>query len=392
MLRKCLFFMLLLIGIVYFLCGLTFQDRSLRKVSQNEEQELMQYLKTYWKTPEEYVVSKFQDYDIVFIGEAHHIKHDVEFIHNLIPLLYKIGVYNLGIEFGCYEYQDKVDALTTGETYDEDLARWLMFKWGSYWPYKEYIDIYKKVWELNKSLPHGKPKFRVVNLDYRVNWNLNRERVPPELWDRIYHKGERDTHMSRVIFKEFVKKNKKALIYAGQHHAITHYYQPDYDFENKKLRGLKKNRMGNLVYHKVPDKVFNICLHYPWQTRGNKEKHNYPVDGIIDKIMSEFEDKRVGFDVINSPFGKLRDYDTYYSAGYDDFTLSTFCDGYIFQKHLKDYKSCTVDPLFVTKENFKEAINYLPTPGIKKKLKTPQQYLDYMKRSANIKRRFGDLK
>lgn len=383
---------LLLFISTVFLFGLTFQDRPLREISQDEEQELVQYLKTHWKTPEEYVVSKFQDYDIVFIGEAHHIKHDIELIHNLIPLLYKIGVYNLGIEFGCYEYQDKVDALTTGETYDEDLARWLMFKWGSYWPYKEYIDIHKKAWELNKSLPQGKPKFRVVNLDYRAKWNLVREGIPSDLWKRIFYKGERDTHMSRVILKEFVKKNKKALIYAGQHHAFTHYFEPDYDFESKKLKGLIKNRMGNLVYHKVPNKVFNICLHYPWPTIESKKKLNYPINGIIDKIMCEFEDKRVGFDVKNSPFGKLRDNDTYYSAGYDYFTLSTFCDGYIFQKHFKDYEGCTVDPLFVTKENFKEAIDYLPNPRVKKFYKTPQQFLNNMKRRANIKRKFGDLK
>lgn len=376
----------------FFLFSLIFQDRPLGEISQVEEDELVQYLKTHWKTPEEYVVSKLRDYDIVFIGEAHHIKHDVELIHNLIPLLYKIGVYNLGIEFGCYEYQDKVDSLTAGETYDEDLARWLMFKWGSYWPYKEYIDLYREAWELNKSLPQGRPKFRVVNLDYRAKWNLLREGMPSGLWERVFYKGARDTHMSQVILNEFVKKNKKALIYAGQHHAFTHYYEPNYDFGNKKLKGLIKNRMGNLVYHKVPNKVFNICLHYPWPNRESKKELNYPVNGIIDKIMSEFEDKRVGFDVKNSPFGKLQDYDTYYSAGYDDFTLSTFCDGYIFQKHFKDYEGCTVDPLFVTKDNFKEAIDYLPNPGVKKFYKTPQQFLNDMKRRVDTKRKFGNLK
>ena len=165
---------------VVCLLGFLYQKKIMREVSPDEKNELIKYLQLNWETPENYILSKFQDYDIVFIGEAHHIKHDVELIHNLIPLLYKNGVYNLGIEFGCYEYQDKVDSLITADSYDEDLARWLLFKWGSYWPYKEYMDLYKKAWELNKSLSKDDPKFRIVNLDYRVNWTLI-----PKIADRI---------------------------------------------------------------------------------------------------------------------------------------------------------------------------------------------------------------
>jgi len=67
-------------------------------------------------------------------------------IQNLIPRLYEAGVYNLGIEFGCHEFQDTVDYLVTAPTYDETLARWLMFKFASYWAFTEYEDIYRKAW------------------------------------------------------------------------------------------------------------------------------------------------------------------------------------------------------------------------------------------------------
>lgn len=383
---------LLILVAATFLLGLMVQKKPVREISQNKNQELVEYLKSHWITPEDYVVSKFQDYDIVFVGEAHHIKHDVELIHNLIPHLYKIGVYNLGIEFGCYEYQDKVDSLITTDNYNEDLARWLIFKWGSYWCYKEYMDIYREAWELNKSLAQDAPKFRVVNLDYRAKWHLVRENMNSKTWKKVFYKGERDEHMAYVIFKEFINKNKRALIYAGGHHAFTHYYEPDYDFENKKLIRLNKNRMGNIVYHKIPNKVFNIILHYPWPTIESLKKHNYPVDGVIDRVMREFVNKKIGFDIKDSPFGKLRDNNTYYSIGYDDFTLSKFCDGYIFQKHFGDYQGCTVDPLFITIENFKEAIDYLPNPRLKKIFKTPLQIRHYMKDKADMKKKFRDLK
>lgn len=382
---------ILLLLFAVCLLGFLHQKKIMREVSPDEKNELIKYLQSNWETPENYIISKFHEYDIVFIGEGHHIKHDVELIQNLIPFLYKNGVYNLGIEFGCYEYQDKVDSLITAESYDEDLGRWLLFKWGSYWPYKEYMDLYKKAWELNESLSKDEPKFRIVNLDYRAKWNLVTEGMPSSRWKKVFYKGERDEHMAKIIFKEIVKKEQKALIFAGQQHSATHYYHPEYNFENKKLVGFNKKRMGNLVYREIPDKIFNICLHYPWPTLESLTEFNYPVRGVIDTIMKEFEDKKVGFDVRDTPFGKLRDDSTFYSAGYDTFILSDFCDGYVFQKHIEDYEGCTVDPLFVTEDNLKEAIDYLPNPRLKKVMKSPQQFLSFLRLKVNMKRKFGDF-
>jgi hypothetical protein len=365
---------------------------SFLKIIPHQKQELVQYLKSHWQSPEDYIIDKFLKYDIVFIGEAHCIKHDVELIHNLIPRLHQAGVYNLAIEYGCSEYQDKADALTTADSYDEDLARWLLFKWGSYWPYKEYIDIYRKTWQLNKSLPPDTPEFRVIHLDYRPKWNLAKEgAMTPRRYRRVFHKGDRDQYMAKIIQKELVKKNKKALIYAGAHHAFTHFNVPDYDFKMKKLLGHNKNRMGNLIYRSIPNKVYNICLHYPWPTQKSLNEFVYPVDGVIDQIMGEFEDKRIGFDVKDSPLSLLQDNNIYYSLGYDDFNLGSLCDGYIYQKSISDYEGCTVDRLFVTEENFKEAIDYLPNPRLRKLLKNPQHFLSFMQSKVDMKKKFGDL-
>jgi len=364
-----------------------------REISWEEKKKLVEYLKSHWKTPEDYVVEKFSQYDIVFIGEYHRIKHDLELIHNLIPRLYKAGVYNLGIEFGNYELQDKVDSLITGKEYNEDLARWLMFKFATFWQYKEYIEIYKKAWELNRSLPEGAPKFRVVNLGYRENWNLFKGKWTPEIQKKVFYNGDRDEYMAKVIFKEFVEKGEKALIYSGLNHSFTHYYQPLYNFKKKEFKGFVKTRMGNLIYAKIPDRVFNIILHHPWYTKkgGFFPRETYPVEGVIDSVMKEFKDKRVGFDVKGSPFGELRDDNSYYSVGYDDFTLETICDGYIFQKHLKDYEGCTVDENFITKENIDEAIEFLPNYKIRKFFKifkSPKLFNYFAKRDADVKSRF----
>jgi len=150
--------------------------------------------------------------------------------------------------------------------------------------------------------------------------------------------------------------------------------------------------MGNLIAEKIPDKVFNIFLHSPWMIKESPNEHNYPVGGVIDLVLAEFEAKRVGFDVKKSPFGELEDPNTYYSIGYDKFTLSTFCDGYIFQKHFKDYEGCTVDEKFVTIDNLKEAITKIYNFEWRKQIANPEVIIQAMKHDADIKHRFRNLK
>jgi hypothetical protein len=234
--------------------------------TNHEVDKLAKYLKSHWKSPENYVISKFADHDIVFIGEYHRIKHDVELIHKLIPRLYKAGIYNLGIEFGCYEHQDKVDQLITADTYDENTARWLMFQQLSSWGYKEYEDIYRVAWQLNRSLRKRARKFRVVNLGYGPNWPARKEEMTSADWDKVWWNGDPDEHMAGVVVKEFVNKGQKALIYSGNRHASTQYHQPIYDFEKKKFIRFNTTRMGNLVFNQIGYRAFNITC----TPRGNR--------------------------------------------------------------------------------------------------------------------------
>ncbi|MBN2215589.1 MAG: hypothetical protein JW723_15260 [Bacteroidales bacterium] len=101
------------------------------------------YLNNNWKTPEEYVISKFQEHDYVFLGEMHRIKHDVELISNLIPVLYKNKICCLGIEFGDYSDQTLIDSMLKAPEFDRKLARSFVFDFYPAWAYKEYVDLYQ---------------------------------------------------------------------------------------------------------------------------------------------------------------------------------------------------------------------------------------------------------
>ena len=76
-------------------------------------------LSTIGISPEEYIVAKFRDHQIVFLGEMHSVKQNLVFLQGLIPKLYEAGIYNLGFEFSSYEDQPRIDQLLTTDIYHE---------------------------------------------------------------------------------------------------------------------------------------------------------------------------------------------------------------------------------------------------------------------------------
>lgn len=310
----------------------------LLQAQESRQNELATYLKNNWATPEDYVISKFKDHDYVLIGEYGRIKHDVELIANLIPLLYKNGIYCLATEYGVSLHQKLIDSLITAPEFNRKRADSIMFRYNSLWGYKEYIDLYEAAWKVNHSLKPGEKKFRIVNLACLY--------FPCEKLH--YMKNNLDLFMLKVFYDEIKKKKVKALIYTSSNRALTRYHTPDYDFENKIVNGYI-SRFGNVLYDSLKGKIFNIYLHAGWPSaKGFDVPCVRPVNGTIDSVMKKFKDKRVGFDVANSPFRKLSSADSYYALGHPGFTLGDYCDGYIYQDAFKNYEPITMEKNFIT--------------------------------------------
>jgi hypothetical protein len=323
--------------------------------------ELREYLETNWKTPEEYVISKFTNHDYIFIGEYHRIKHDVDLILKLIPLLHKNGINILAIEFGRYENQHLVDSLLRLPYFDRDFARQIMFGFSPTWAYKEYIDIYEVAWQVNYLNNFDENSFfRIISLMTRYDPCKD-----GGAWKDI----DPDEYMAEILIKEVISNNQKALIYCGRHHSFTKYHQPLYDFKNNVLVGFTRNRMGNIIYDTFGEKAFYITLHAPWvPTDGWDKPYVLPVNGTIDRVMDSFNCKRVGFDLEGSPFGELTTSDSYFAFGYVDFTLKDFADGYIFQYAIRDYMPITMETSYYNRKKIKELKRYLSCRGSPKTL------------------------
>lgn len=344
--------------------------------AQQISKETIDWLKNHTLSPDKYIIEKLQAHDIVLLGENHIVKENLLFVQGLIPILYQNGIYNLGMEFGASEFQKELDELVNADEYNEEKARAIMFAYNVAWGFREYLDVYKAAWKLNHSLPVGVRKFRILNLSYVFDWEkFNGERTP-ESMKLVFNKGTADKFRAEIIEKEIITKNEKILVLVGTPHAYTRYGSPYFKYNGDNFCDYDFDWLGNRLFKKYPEKVFNIILH---QAFTQKVNNNYflvsPSDGAIERLMKENANKPSGFDLINTPVGKLPD-NSINSMCYENFTLEQYFDGYIFLEPLRELEGCTVIDDFVNEQNFEYAVKNFPDPDWHEKITT----LDDLKR------------
>jgi len=351
------------------------------------DEELKNYILKNSLDPVGYVIKTFEKHDLVVIGEHHYIRHIPMLIGRLIPYLYAAGVRDLGIEFGTAGMQPEIDRLITADRFDADLARSVIFNAAPNFPYREYVDIYRAAWNLNRKLKPGEPKFRIVALPYSPNFRARKENMTPEDWDRVWHKGSPEEFIAGRIMSEFVNKNKKALIYGGANHLYTRYKTPVWTPKEGFIRF--EPRAGNKVYDAVGDKIFFIAVHIPSYSTPDW-RPIYPAGGVIDRIFKELSLKNRGFDVIATPFGKIGGFSDDKTIGYTNFSLQDYCDGYIYQVPFAEFLPVHLDHGFVNESNLKQARENWPEPGSRKELTSVNAY--YEMTNIDIGRKFKNLK
>jgi len=342
-------------------------------LSDSLRAELSGYLQAHRQTPEEYVISKFKDHDVVILGEQHRARHDPILVQTLIPLLYQEGIYTLGFEFARRIDQPLIDSLLGGKTYDQQLTNEILLRQFVHWGYQEYADIFKAAWQVNQRLRAGERKFRILALNNSPDWSFVKtqaDRDNREIRVKVWH-GESEKDWADAFLSEVVGKREKALVYCGIHHGFTEYRQPQ--FFDGKFQGFVEDRFGRYLYNQLGKKVITVFLHSFWNgAAGWDSDFVYAADGLIDALMATVDSSqwRVGFDVKGTPFEKLTGKTGIYSHGYPDFNLGTFCDGYIFQKPISRYEPVTCIAGYYTEKNIdyarRNAINpWFRDKGIK---------------------------
>jgi hypothetical protein len=171
---------------------------------------------------------------------------------------------------------------------------------------------------------------------------------------KVWH-GESEQDWAEVFLREVVDQGEKALAFCGINHAISEYRQPRLIVRDSSIQ-FTEDRFGRYLYKACGKRVMTIFLHNYWFSR-DKKNFVYPINGYIDALMLGRDSTKwqVGFDVKGTPFGKLAEQSSYYSMGYDDFNLETFCDGYIYLMPLSRYEIVTCIDGFFNEDNIEDA-------------------------------------
>jgi hypothetical protein len=335
--------------------------------SQETLDPLAATLERRGKTPEDYVIGLFEDHDIVMLGEFPKIKQQVQLASRLVPRLYQAGVRNMGFEYMLYENQARLDRLITAAEFDQAEAERLFFDFVVLWGFEDYLEVVRAAWRVNKDRSPGSTPFRLVGLNVRRNWEhiQSQEDVEdPEVIKKVLAEGIPDLFMADVIQKEFVDRGQKALVYVNLQNAFTRYRNKAYE-QNAEEKGLEEvRRAGNIVYDRIGERVVTVALHAPWPDRETLSQVNYPVGGVIDRLMFGLprESRSVGFDVRATAFAGLEVTSEIYRTGYDSLTFGDMVDGYLLLGPLGDYELVTPIPNFVNEQNLAEAVRRFPGP------------------------------
>lgn len=350
--------------------------------AQENFEKLVKVLPAQSLSPDQYIIQKFKTNDVVLLGERHIVKQNLLFVQSLIPILYKQGVRNIGMEFGAYENQRLMDSITTATQFDEKLACRMMFDYNVTWAYREYVDMARAAWTFNQTLPKSAKPFRIINLSYIYDWQKFTGKRDAETMKAVFPKGTVDKFRADVIENEVLRYKEKILALVGTPHAYTKYGSPYFLFNGDNFCGYDRNWLGNRLYEKYPGRVFNIILH---QTFIKKTGENYqsisPLDGMIEKLMASNQNKPVGFDLVNSELGKLKD-TSINSTCYQNFTIGQLFDGYIFLKPLKELEGCTVIKDFVNEQNIAHALKQFPDPDWHEKITTLAQMIEFIESNS----------
>lgn len=314
------------------------------------------------QAPDAYLIDKFRNADIVLLGEDHAVKQSVAFVMNAIPSLYAAGVTNLVMEFGADEDQALLDRLVTAPAYDAETARQLMFNYNVMWSWRDYRDLYRAVWAFNRTLPKGKPPFRIVNMSYVFDWSGFSGTRTPETLRQVFPRGMVDQFRAERIAREVLDKGRKALVLTGTLHAFTRFAAGQTQSDGDGFCQRTVNALGNRLHAAYGTRIANVMLHQSLPALpGRRAPFEQPGDGAVERIMRLNGDRPVGFDLRGAPMGSIRDY-SHYGICDRDFTLADLFDGYIFLAPFKELRAATPDAGFVDEANLARAIEQFPDP------------------------------
>jgi len=323
-----------------------FRKRShLNPADNSRVSELSQHVGDHGQEPAEYIAALTALHDVVLIGEGMPTEQSGQFLVELVPVLAAAGVWNLGAEWLLHDDQDALDEITTDLNFDEARATELVLRWGMRYGIvpSSRVEVLRAAWATNRQRDQLAPPFRVLGLDYDLDYDNVTDRADltePEAWPHLRTRGPSARFMASVIDEQLLKPRRRAVISCSTGHAFTHHRRPyhvDNDRFDVELVGDRVLGAGNHLFAQRADRVATVLLHQPLDgCPGDGPDHVYAADGLVDMVFARHDGPKfpVGFDVSGSSFATLGT-----SCAHDDSPLGHLADGWIFLAPLQQMRA-----------------------------------------------------
>lgn len=313
-------------------------------IPEEDYQYLARWLDEHGKPAPQYLVDLFKRYQVVIVGEFHHIKEHKDFVLELIPqLYYEAEVRCIGWEFSSHADNEHLERLVTASEFDRGAAlQFARGQLGRAWNSKEHWDFIERIWSLNNGLKPGEDRMRLLGLDMDLDLLevsailTSRPQDSAEFREILAEVLKRDKTMAQQVEKEIIAKGHKGLVFVGRCHDFTHYeFPPNVNFG--------RDIMGNLLYKKFGERVFQVGL----------GPNMLPV---IDNVMKLRGHKPIGFDLYASPFANILSPSGWHDA--PGVPFSRLARGYIYLGSRANLHKNTPIRGFITDEMFKRYRRY----------------------------------
>jgi len=274
------------------------------------------FLRTVKTDPVDYIFKLFENHDIVVIGERLHAETTQwDLIYKIVTdKRFKSNVGNMFTEYGDSKKQNFLDKYMDTEYANSDdldkhtayIMRCVGFNW-PLWNNYNFFNFLRNFHNYNLLLTDSE-KIKLYFCDEPFNW----EGMTTEKW--LKSDIDRDKFMADVIIDKFneIKENnnrKKCLVIMNYRHSFGIFKNKEgkaYEFScindntTSYLFNAYKSNVANVLLNTVAGKYIDINLLMPIS------------DGKWDAAFKVINNKALGFDFNNSPFGD------------DDFDLSSF--------------------------------------------------------------------
>jgi hypothetical protein len=322
-------------------------------------------------SPDDFLAEMLDRYDVVMLAPSgfrnpEYVKQQVDFLVDAIRTIHRVGATVIGFEYGAKRDQDRIDQLVTDTYFDEQLASDILFDYQVTAGYQEYIDVYRAVWQLNRSLSEDEEPLRIVALSNPPNYTAIESTTDvenPDVMRRVFAEGSPDAQIAETILQDIVPSADKAVVFTQAQHAFTRFEQESYTAGMANLGFANERTAGNLVYTALGDRVATVVMHGPIEDRRPRLGYGYPLGGLVESGIESLDavNRRRGFLTADFPTPEAPIVSTVVQEGRDsEILFSEYTDGYIVLGAIGDYVPLTAIPDFITEDRLATAIRNFP--------------------------------